>query len=251
VYTSKIFTNPAVLGICEGSGAGVMGWSKEGSPGLIGFANLDVGLQAASYQHNGVMGHSGSTHYPAYTNERADMYGSSETGPGGYFTGETAAVQAEGDVYADSVQYNEPRTHVCSVTGSIFQPASDVDYVAAYGMGGAYIRSAAGAALVAPVNLLHGAQVTKFTAHYKDSAASSDMSIRLDRHTLAAGGYSTLAKVQSSGTPGNDSGIDDTINFEEVDNKAYGYLIYVYSAKWSSDLRIWGVSIEYTISEAP
>ena len=159
-------------------------------------------------------------------------------------TGDTLS----GVLNVPSIAYTSPRTHTYSLSSEAFVPGSNVDYFNTYGTGGAYINSGSGA-LVAPVNLPDGAVVTMFTAYFYDGS-NSDMSVALQRQGWASS-YSSMASVSSSGTPGYYNASDTTIFSPTIDNTQYGYLIYAYTAAWDANLKIKGVVIQYTLSEAP
>ena len=132
------------------------------------------------------------------------------------------------------------------VGGEAFVPGTNVNYVNTYGCGGAFVDSPGSHALVAQVNLPHGAELTKFEVFFNDTS-DEDMTTRLHRHNLTNCGYSTLAKVDSSGTDGYYSKIDDVISETIIDNTLYSYHVYAYSTNWDGyNLRIKGAVITYT-----
>jgi len=211
-HTHASLTNPAVYGENSGSGDGVLG-------------------RATNALNAGIHG---------------EHYGS---GPGGQFSSATGpAILAEGEIKADKITYNTPRTHSYSLPGEAFQPGSDVGYTNTYGNGGAYINSGSGA-LVASVHLPDGAQVTALKAYFNDTSAA-DMSATLHRFYHGGGSYVTMASVGSSGTGGAMTDTDTTITNATIDNAAYGYLIYAFSDGWSSSLKLKSVVITYTVGEA-
>ena len=165
-------------------------------------------------------------------------------------TGSGPAIQSVGSINADSLQYNNARTHYLTIPAEAFHPGSNVNYFNTYGMGGAYISATGGNALVAPVHLPDGATVTKMTVYFNDSS-TSDMTVYFHRLSYIGGGYFNLATVTSSGTAGYYTKTDTTISYATIDNTDGGYLIYAYSTAWDSNLKLMGVTITYTISEAP
>jgi len=147
------------------------------------------------------------------------------------------------------INYSSPRTHYFRVGGEGFVPGSNVDYSNTYGMGGAYIVSSSGA-MVAPVHLPQGAVVTSFRVYFYDNS-TSDMTVSLDR-VPGTGGFTDLATVDSSGISGYANKADSTISNATIDNFSYSYIIYAYSSSWdSSNLRIMGALVTYTINQAP
>ncbi len=128
---------------------------------------------------------------------------------------------------------------------SALLPGSNVDYINTYGNGGAYISASGSHALVAPVHLPHGAEVTEFEVFFYDTSVN-DMVVYLARQYFS-GSYSWMAQVNSSGTDGYYSEIDDTILQPNIDNKQGSYHVYAYSTNWDgSNLRIKGAVITYT-----
>lgn len=163
-------------------------------------------------------------------------------------------VNAAGDTMSGAltvpeINYSSPHTHYLMIGGEGFQPGSDVAYFNTYGNGGANIVSGSGA-LVAPVHLPQGAVVTALQIFFYDNSAS-DLSVTLYRLNMT-GGNAGLASVTSSGVPGYANITDTTISLATIDNTFYSYHIYAYCSSWdSSNLRIMGALITYTINEAP
>jgi len=156
---------------------------------------------------------------------------------------------ADGDLQADRLVYSSPRTHYFTVGGEAFVPGSDVAYFNSYGNGGAYISSGGGA-LVAPVHLPHGAEVTELKVFFNDNSVS-DMTVNLQRLRMAIGGYNNLATVGSSGISGYGNRTDTTISSATIDNTLYGYTLYAFSGAWDgSNMKIMGAVVTYTMSEA-
>jgi hypothetical protein len=146
------------------------------------------------------------------------------------------------------ILYSSAKTEYYSITGEAFQPGFNAAYANSGGMGGAYMMSGVGM-MTAPVHLPHGAVVTEFKAFFYDNS-SSDLIFYLCRMPLPGGGYSHMASVTTSGTPGYSSLADASIAYNPIDNSSNGYLVYVYCDAWTDiSLRIMGVSITYTISE--
>ncbi|MBN1324187.1 MAG: hypothetical protein JW986_09390 [Methanotrichaceae archaeon] len=126
-----------------------------------------------------------------------------------------------------------------------FVPGSNVDYFNTYGCGGAYIASGSGA-LVAPVHLPQGATVTEFKVFFYDNS-QFDMTVYLDSQKMALCGYSSMAMVNSAGISGYGSAIDNTISSPIIDNTQKSYHIYAFTNSSSSDLKIKGALIKYTM----
>ncbi len=272
-------TNPnltAIMGVNSGGGCGVAGytisdespavsgWNDGAGPGVSGESVLGAGGHFSSTNSYGVYGYSGNSN-----GVRGEAMGSgagvsgvnSGSGPGGYFSSSSGpALYADGvaevmgdlavggNVEAGSVIYSSPRTHYFVVGSEGFVPWANLDYQNGGGTGGAYIHSGSGA-LVAPVHLPQGAVVTEFEAFFRDSS-TSDMTITLQWQGFS-GGYTIMAEVYSSGTPGYGSAVDTIISDATIDNTSYSYHVKAYSDAWSDTLRINAALITYTINEAP
>lgn len=96
----------------------------------------------------------------------------------------------------------------------------------------------------APVQLPHGATVTKMTFYWYDSSSSNNGEAILYQNNLAGMGLG-MAVVNTSGDGGGGSSYDDTIAHATIDNSQYAYYV-----RWhlpdSNDVRGRGVVIEYT-----
>ena len=155
-----------------------------------------------------------------------------------------------GTLTVPGINYSSPRTHHFVVGSEAFVPVTNIDYINSYAQGGAYILSGSGA-LVAPVHLPHGAEITEFTVYFYDMS-TEDLSVQLYLQSLTRGSYSNMAKVVSSGALGYDNDSDTAIGFSEVDNTINSYLVYAHANSWDGgNLKIKGAVITYTISEAP
>lgn len=253
--------DPVLYVTQEGSGSAIIGSTQsnlQGRAGVVGMAG-DPGLTIIGKY--GVLGQSDTGKgVVGVSKEDSGVYGWTTDGPAavraeasnGYglyaYSSSKEAIYAVGDVAARSYKYNTPRQHILTIPGEAFHPGSDVPYFNSYGNGGAYIESGTGA-LVAPVYLPEGATITRFTA-YVDDRSSADVTVYL-RSLFMTGSYQTHASVSSSGSSGNQSLTDTTISSPTVDYDGRGYLIYAYSSGWNSNLQVMGVTITYTLSEAP
>jgi hypothetical protein len=188
---------------------------------------------AAGHNHDAAYAAAGHNHDAAYVNASGDTM--------------------SGNLTVPKVVYSTPHTHYYSVASEAFLPGSNVDYVNTYGNGGAYIASAISGAMVAQLNLPHGATITSFAVYYWDNAAG-DLSVYLDRQFLSSGGYSPAATLVTSGQSASwRSSSTTTIAYPVVDNLNYGYFVYAWASPWDAGgaLKIKGVRIAYTIAEAP
>jgi hypothetical protein len=96
---------------------------------------------------------------------------------------------------------------------------------------------------VAPVQLPHGATVTKMTFYYSDSSASN-ASASLRRTNLSSGLFDTMASVDSQGDSGFGDTVTTAIDPNTIDNYAAAYFL-----RWmlpDSDTIGIAVLIEYT-----
>lgn len=158
-----------------------------------------------------------------------------------------------GDLTVPRIVYSTPRTHYFSISSEAFVPGSNVGYYNSYGQGGAYIREAISGAMVAQVNLPHGATVTGYTVYYRDNAAN-DMSVTFYRQSLTQGFYSSVTSVTTSGQSTDWRSVSAaSFGAPIIDNLSWGYLIYAFANPWdvAGELEIKGVVIAYTLSEAP
>ncbi|NQT19683.1 MAG: hypothetical protein HQ592_08255 [Planctomycetes bacterium] len=170
-------------------------------------------------------------------------------GPGGKFSSDSGpAIVAEGEVQAEKITYTTAREHYLSLGSMDFAPGSNEDFVNSYANYGANIAHTGAGAIAAAVHLPHGATVTVFKVYYRD-IAPGNMSIELQRT-----GWSPMAEITTSGTPGTTSGTDTSITDPVVDNLNHAYAVRVYSTNWpgplNQDLRIIRAVITYTITEA-
>ena len=162
-------------------------------------------------------------------------------------------VEVARDIQAENYNYEAPKTRSLSVSGNTFFAGSGDPFAVATGVGGAYITTPGDFGwLVAPVNLPDGAIITRLRAFVTDTAAG-DISIRLRRSTHGASSGTTIAIVESLGTPGGVIElVDDAVTLPIVSNGDYSYYLRAYSANWpgNNTLRVDSVIVEYTVSEA-
>ena len=231
--------------------AGASGTTMNSYSGVLGDSKLGRGVAGVSGTSDGVIGF--STSGTGVNGQSIDGYGVSA------FSSTNAAIHAYGDIEADSLQYNTPRTHYLSISGDNFRPRSinsGTSFFSAGSTAGSYFLAAntADDDLLAPLNLPDGATITKFEAHFYDNGAL-DLAASIMKHGTD-GGYLTtaLGNVTSSGLAG--AGSRSAVVSDVVNNRTTFYEIYVRptSGKWESvaaNLRIIGVTITYTLSEAP
>lgn len=162
-------------------------------------------------------------------------------------------VEVARDIQAENYNYETPKTRYLSISGNTFFAGSGDPFAVSTGVGGAYITAPNQSGwLVAPVNLPDGAIITRLRAYVTDTAAG-DISVRLRRTTHGASSGSTIAIVETQGTPGGVIQLtDDSVSLPNVNNATNAYYLRVYSLNWpgNNTLRVDSVIIEYTVSEA-
>ncbi len=209
------------------NGRGVIGVSKN-NDGVLGFSDAARGVSGQSLNNYGVYAYSQNS----------------------------LALQVDGTARANKLLYNSPRTHYVSVSGDSFHPRSvnsGISYSSAGGTAGAYFTSSDTASdnrLLAALNLPNGAQMTNLTGYFFDSCAL-DIQLSVLKHTTT-GGFTYVTTIGSSGLSG--AGSRSAAMNEVVDNSNTFYELYVDGpSTWescSSNLRIIGATVTYTISEA-
>ncbi len=156
-------------------------------------------------------------------------------------------------IKAGSYSYTEPVTSAITIAGDAFHSAFGTPFRASFFGGGAYLSTPGdNAPLIAPVNLPNGATVTKMVVRLEDNF-SSDISVSLTG-ALANGSLVSLGAVNTGGMSPM-AGIQ-TLMTEDIDPATAtingfgaGYYLRVFSSSWPGDssLRIWPVTIEYTV----
>jgi hypothetical protein len=171
---------------------------------------------------------------------------------GGILAGDFVGdVDVSGDLTTDRVTYTTPRTHYYTVSDGDFYSALGTPFSTSFGNGGTYMTVAGTQVLAAGLHLPDGAVITSFRA-YVDDQAAGNLSITISRLSLSGNGFTTVASVNSSGTPGLANYVDSTISFAVVNNQTNAYHVRVFSTGWpgNSSLKIKGAVVSYTISEA-
>lgn len=156
-------------------------------------------------------------------------------------------------VKASSYAYTEPVASAITIAGDSFHSAFGTPFRASFFGGGAYLSTPGdNAPLIAPVNLPHGATVTKLVVRLEDNT-SSDIAVSL-QSALADGSLFSLAAVNTMGIspmPGIQTLMTETIDSgaATINGFGTGYYLRVFSSSWPGDssLRIWSVTIEYTV----
>lgn len=152
-----------------------------------------------------------------------------------------------GNVRADSFLYSALRTNYAVVVADAFMPVSSAE---GYAHGsGAYLTAAVTAEMTAPVQLPHGAVITRAQGFFYDNSAQN-VAISLYALVLGTGNNVQLATMSSSGTPGYGSAADTSIVSPTVDNTRNGYYVHAEANPWDGpNLRVLGAVITYTLDE--
>ncbi len=134
-----------------------------------------------------------------------------------------------------------PQTGYLSLSAADFQPQVDgYDFSNT----GQRLQNVDGSSdnYIAPVQLPHGATVTRLTFYWRDTSSSNGV-LSLYRNGLA-GTSSLMAYASTSGNAGNGSSYDSTISYATVDNSQYSYFLSL----GLPDSNVWcyGAIIEYT-----
>jgi len=102
-------------------------------------------------------------------------------------------------------------------------------------------------AYVAPVQLPHGATITRVTVYWQDGNPDTDATLLLNRNNMDYT-YTTMSTVMTSGgdAPQPSSSYDDTIAPSLIDNSTSSYYL-----EWDTEflIALFGVIIEYTFTE--
>jgi len=227
--------------------AGLVGRIGAVSPGSSSTGVLGVNSGGAVGSAGVAGSHSGSGR---------GVSGESVNGYGVYARSQNShAVYAAGSVSADRLAYNSPRTHYLGVPGDLFVPRtlnSTVSYLSVFGNGGAYMTTGTEVRMRAPLNLPDGAVITSLRVYFFDNS-TQDLTVSIVNYV--PGGYGSVATVDSSGIAGNGnksvvvSGPSNVIH----NNDTFYMLWATSSGTWSTEaanLRIVGVTVGYTVSEA-
>lgn len=132
-------------------------------------------------------------------------------------------------------------------SGHFHARESNDELISAVGQGGAFITTGVGG-LVAPIQLPVGSRITSITFYYRDQTSAAEMSLSLTQEFLSSGFFNTVANF----TTGEISASPDWTNsgpigLNHVVSGTTGYTLTAYSTNWSSDLRIKGAVISYTL----
>lgn len=227
-----------------GSGSGVEGVtvsSSNNAAGMYGFASATTsrtfGVYGITYgSGDGAAGVRG--HARASSGETYGVYGQSDS-PTGF------GIYSEGNTHVEGKLSWKPVTSFVAVSPAAFQPSSSAaSYIIS--SGGNWLRNTSGSAefFIAPVDLPHGAVVTKMNFYWYDFSAV-DGSADLIRNNLDQT-TNIITSIATTGSSGNGSSQTSGVNYT-VDNSNNSYLIRVLLPDATVELN--SVIIEYTIDE--
>ena len=195
---------------------------------IWGDSQFDDGVMGLSQQGNG-------------------LYGYSETGK---------AVYADGDAHVEGKLTWKAKRSVISIPTSAFIPEQlrDAGNVA-YDNEGYYLKneSTQDEWYTAPVQLPQGAVIKQLNVGWRDGSDAT-ASVMLRRRSLIdfSGAFDSLSQVDSVGslhTIREALWSDDTIAFATVDNESYTYYLEATMQPGSEDIKLYGVTIIYEVSE--
>lgn len=153
-------------------------------------------------------------------------------------------VYSQGNAHVEGNLTWKPKTSYVSISAAAFQPyRSNTSYDSA---GGWFENTSGGSAVfAAPVQLPHGAKITKFTFHWYDisGADGSAMLVRNNLDQTALG----LVIANTSGSAGSSSTTQTISSPLTVDNAQYAYHAQVTLP--DADVEIHGIVIEYTLNQ--
>ncbi len=246
-------------------GAGVAGWNTSSSGGYAVYGN-NTASSGTPYGVYGLASNNGSaTSYGVYGKSNSSagtgvggiapmngVYGEA-TGSGvtyGVYGKATSssgyAIYSEGNAHIEGDLTWVTRTSYIAVSAAAFNPMEDgYDYINQ----GEELWNNDGSSdhYAAPIQLPHGATVSKMTFYWWDGSSGADGHCTMYRTTLTG----TEVVVAEAWTDGNaataDSSEDNSIVYATVDNSQYSYYLY-----WDlPDMVVagYGVVIEYKYTE--
>ncbi|MFK7758683.1 MAG: hypothetical protein AB8C13_01910 [Phycisphaerales bacterium] len=225
-------------------GVHIAGLSKGGSGGVV-ISNEDpTGGTLIAHSIDGAI--SATQAFSGKSQEWTLTIGQSASITAGSAGVETAAMTAP------SYAYTTPVAQAVTVAGDVFHSVLGTPFVASFFSAGAYISEAGvNTPMVAPITLPHGATITKMIGRFEDNAGGMNQDLMISLTAAKAdGSLSSVATVQSKGAAAGIQSVDTVeIMDEVVDGFGTGYYIRAFCPSWPGDmsLRIWSVTVEYTV----
>lgn len=250
-------TGRGVEGKAASNGTGVRGESYAGY-GVYGEATANSGTtygvygKANSVGGYGVYGESppaGGRGVYGYSASGHGVHGKANP-PDGY------GIYSEGNAYVDGNLFWKPKTSYIAVATSAFIPElyGDIGHVE-YDNEGYYLKneSTGNEWFTALVQLPHGATVKELRVGWRDGS-DEEGTLYLKRRSMlnVTQGAETMAQVGSVGSFGSiREGVwsDDTIDGAAVQNDNFTYYLEVFLPSTSEDIKLYGVVIEYEITQ--
>lgn len=161
----------------------------------------------------------------------------------------TGNIKSSSSVKANYFQFNSPKTYYYSVSGADFVAKNSNDEIHRENItaGGAYFLSST-EGMVAAVHLPNGAVVAKMTAYFSDNGIAVDLRVMLRPNI----GFTPLATITTSGTPGDGNLYDNSISNPVIDNSTKAYVLDAIpiNGQWpSANIIIHRVIIEYQLTQ--
>jgi hypothetical protein len=247
-----------VPGVVFRKGAGVWGDSDQ-DPGVYGTSDSDNAVEGMSNSGNGVVGISTSGYGASGFSATgigvlgtAPMTGTmgTATASGGYGVygrgpADGFGIYSEGNTHVEGELTWQAKTSYVAVAAAAFHPHQDGYDFRNDGRTLAP-EDETSTFYLAPVQLPHGAVVTKVIFSWSDGADPQDGSASLYR-VDGMGGETVMATMETQAAGGAYYSTDETINVPTIDNGQYAY--YVWLVLPHPDVWAHSVTIEYTITE--
>jgi hypothetical protein len=216
----------------SGKAYGIFGLSfSPGGTGVYGTApstgTVGIATDSGGY---GVYGYSASGH---------GVHGKANA-PDGY------GIYSEGNAYVEGELFWDAKTSYVSVSAAAFSPLDD-NYMYTNSGNTLDPTDMSSQYYYAPVQLPHGATVTKIEFYWSDLSGDYNGHCYLYRNDMQAG-EDTLGTVDTSGSSGVGSSETSTITNSTIDNSQYAYYLG-WDLDGGGDVEGYGVVIEYTITE--
>ncbi len=141
----------------------------------------------------------------------------------------------------------QERTGYVSISAAAFDPSNPGYTFYNYGHVLGIYADRSSAHYNAPVQLPHGATVISMTFYWEDSTSAYDGHAQLLRNPMNGVSGEEMAYAETSGSGGEDSSLDDTIDYASINNSQYSYYVHWYLPDYY--VRGFGVVIEYTYTE--
>lgn len=142
----------------------------------------------------------------------------------------------------DGLEYGS-QTGYLSAPAAAFTPSEDgYNY---QNLGAGLIHTSGPTALyLAPMNLPHGATVTRLTFYWSDTSAGEDGGAMLYRTSYTGSFNFMVSPLSTNGSAGPGSSTTTSITYSVIDNSQYGYFVVL--SLPNSNIAGLGVIIEYT-----